>query len=99
MSDEEKEKNAEAEELEVQEQVQDAPAEEKVAEPSLEEELLKWRDTAMRTAAEYDNYRKRMVKERRNAPSSPISACWKNFYPSLIILKWAWPPPAQMPPP
>ena len=50
MSDEEKEKNAEAEELEVQEQVQDAPAEEKVAEPSLE--------------AEYDNYRKRMVKEK-----------------------------------
>ena len=44
MSDEEKEKNAEAEELEAQEQVQDAPAEEKVAEPSLEEELLKWRD-------------------------------------------------------
>ena len=50
MSDEEKEKNAEAEELEVQEQVQDAPAEEKVAEPSLEEE--------------FDNYRKRMVKEK-----------------------------------
>ena len=64
MSDEEKEKNAEAEELEVQEQVQDAPAEEKVAEPSLEEELLKWRDTAMRTAAEYDNYRKRTTKEK-----------------------------------
>ena len=75
MSDEEKEKNAEAEELEVQEQggdedtsgdgnATDAPAEEKVAEPSLEEELLKWRDTAMRTAAEYDNYRKRMVKEK-----------------------------------
>ena len=64
MSDEEKEKNAEAEELEAQEQVQDAPAEEKVAEPSLEEELLKWRDAAMRTAAEYDNYRKRMVKEK-----------------------------------
>ena len=63
MSDEEKEKNAEAEELEVQEQVQDAPAEEKVAEPSLEEELLKWRDTAMRTAAEYDNYRKRSQRE------------------------------------
>ena len=64
MSDEEKEKNAEAEELEVQEQVQDAPAEEKVAGPSLEEELLKWRDAAMRTAAEYDNYRKRTTKEK-----------------------------------
>ena len=32
--------------------------------PGLEEELLKWRDTAMRTAAEYDNYRKRMTKEK-----------------------------------
>ena len=63
MSDEEKEKNAEAEELEAQEQGQDAPAEEKVAEPSLEEELLKWRDAAMRTAAEYDNYRKRSQRE------------------------------------
>ncbi len=28
------------------------------------EELLKWRDMAMRTAAEYDNYRKRSVKDR-----------------------------------
>lgn len=64
MSDEEKEKNAEAEELEAQEQAQNAPAEGKEAEPSLEEELLKWRDAAMRTAAEYDNYRKRMVKEK-----------------------------------
>ena len=63
MSDEEKEKNAEAEELEAQEQVQDVPAEGKEAEPSLEEELLKWRDAAMRTAAEYDNYRKRLLEE------------------------------------
>lgn len=39
----------------------DAPEEQT---PSLEEELLKWRDTALRTAAEYDNYRKRMSKER-----------------------------------
>ncbi len=26
--------------------------------------MLKWRDMAMRTAAEYDNYRKRSVKDR-----------------------------------
>lgn len=36
------------------------------AQPSVEEELLKWRDTAMRTAAEYDNYRKRMTKEKED---------------------------------
>ncbi len=28
------------------------------------DELTKWRDVAMRTAAEYDNYRKRCVKDR-----------------------------------
>ena len=28
------------------------------------DELTKWRELAMRTAAEYDNYRKRCVKER-----------------------------------
>ncbi len=30
------------------------------------DELLKWRDMAMRTAAEYDNYRKRCIKERED---------------------------------
>lgn len=65
MSKEEKEKkNVDEEEKEISEQVQDAPAEQKDAEPSLEDELMKWRDTAMRTAAEYDNYRKRMMKEK-----------------------------------
>lgn len=65
MSKEEKEKkNVDGEEKEIPEQVQDVPAEQKDAEPSLEDELMKWRDTAMRTAAEYDNYRKRMVKEK-----------------------------------
>ena len=81
MSDEEKEKNAEAEELEAQEQVQDAPAEEKVAEPSLEEELLKWRDAAMRTAAEYDNYRKRSQKEKDNLYTEIRSETVEKFLP------------------
>lgn len=31
---------------------------------SVEADMLKWRDTAMRTAAEYDNYRKRMAKDK-----------------------------------
>lgn len=30
------------------------------------DELTKWRDLALRTAAEYDNYRKRCVKERED---------------------------------
>jgi len=30
------------------------------------QEVIKWRDLAMRTAAEYDNYRKRSVKDRES---------------------------------
>ena len=40
---------------------EETQTEETPAEP---DELTKWRDMALRTAAEYDNYRKRCVKER-----------------------------------
>ena len=40
-----------------------APAGEQ-GETAPEDELAKWRELAMRTAAEYDNYRKRCVKDR-----------------------------------
>lgn len=36
------------------------------AEMTPEEEIAKWRDLALRTAAEYDNYRKRTVKDRED---------------------------------
>lgn len=52
------------------------PVEEQQTTPPMEEapeveetpvdELTKWRDLAMRTAAEYDNYRKRCVKDRED---------------------------------
>ncbi len=39
--------------------------ESKTEEPlTAEEEMMKWRDVALRSAAEYDNYRKRTVKDR-----------------------------------
>lgn len=41
---------------------QQSPAEETPEQPV--DELIKWRETALRTAAEYDNYRKRCTKER-----------------------------------
>ena len=66
MSDEEQNQNADAGEKEILEQAQGAAAEEQEAVSSLEEELLKWRDSAMRTAAEYDNYRKRTAKEKES---------------------------------
>lgn len=36
------------------------------AEEAPADELTKWRDLALRTAAEYDNYRKRCVKDRED---------------------------------
>ncbi len=44
-------------------ETEEAPAEEQ-AEPAPEDELAKWHELALRTAAEYDNYRKRTVKDR-----------------------------------
>lgn len=99
MSDEEQNQNADAGEKEILEQAQGAAAEEQEAVSSLEEELLKWRDSAMRTAAEYDNYRKRMVKEKEECAKSPTMRLLEELLPSSTILKWAWPPPARMPPP
>ena len=49
------------------------------------DELTKWRELAMRTAAEYDNYRKRCAK---SFAAMPTVACWRSFCPLLITLKW-----------
>lgn len=70
MSDEEEQMKNEQEPCDCQ-----APKPEVVHEEAVDEsdpaaaaaatdELTKWRDLAMRTAAEYDNYRKRCVKDR-----------------------------------
>lgn len=64
MSNEEQNRNIDEEEKAIQEQAEEVAAEQQEVDSSLEDELLKWRDSAMRTAAEYDNYRKRMVKEK-----------------------------------
>lgn len=49
-------------EVEVVEEEEAAP--EAPVELSVEEEMLKWRETAARAAADLDNYRKRMARER-----------------------------------
>lgn len=72
MSEEENKKNAEScdpcdcekpeqPEQEYAEAVDESQAEEATA---AVDELTKWRELALRTAAEYDNYRKRCVKDR-----------------------------------
>lgn len=42
------------------------PETESTEEQQPEDELTKWREMALRTAAEYDNYRKRCVKDRED---------------------------------
>ena len=42
-------------------------AEEASPEQEIEREMLKWRDAAMRSAAELENFRKRMVREKSDA--------------------------------
>lgn len=86
MSDEEQNQNADAGEKEILEQAQGAAAEEQEAVSSLEEELLKWRDSAMRTAAEYDNYRKRMVKEKEECAKFANQRLLEELLPSSTIL-------------
>ena len=49
-----------------EEQMPETTAEEQAAEETPVDELAKWRELAMRTAAEYDNYRKRCVKDRED---------------------------------
>lgn len=58
-----------------EEETKPTPEEEPAAMPEVEEtteeqqpedELTKWREMALRTAAEYDNYRKRCVKDRED---------------------------------
>ncbi len=47
-----------------EEETPDTPETQPVEEQHEVDELTKWREMAMRTAAEYDNYRKRCVKDR-----------------------------------
>ena len=57
-----------------EEETKPTPEEEPVTTPEPEtaeeqqpvDELTKWREMALRTAAEYDNYRKRCVKDRED---------------------------------
>lgn len=54
----------ENENIPLEEENEFAPEELEEVETSLEEDLMKMREAALRTAAEYDNYRKRVAKEK-----------------------------------
>lgn len=54
-----------------------------MAEPSLEEQLAAWRDKYLRLQAEFDNFRKRTIKEKMELVERGCESAWKSMLPIL----------------
>ena len=52
-------------------------------EPSLEEQLAVWRDKYLRLQAEFDNFRKRTIKEKMELVERGCEGAWKSMLPIL----------------
>lgn len=53
------------------------------AEPTLEEQIAVWRDKYMRLQAEFDNFRKRTIKEKMELVERGSEGAWKAVLPIL----------------
>ena len=53
------------------------------AEPALEEQIAVWRDKYMRLQAEFDNFRKRTIKEKMELVERGSEGAWKAILPVL----------------
>ena len=53
------------------------------AEPTLEEQIAVWRDKYMRLQAEFDNFRKRTIKEKMELVERGSEGAWKAVLPVL----------------
>ena len=61
----------------------EAPESDNMAEPSLEEQLAAWRDKYLRLQAEFDNFRKRTIKEKMELVERGCEGAWKSMLPIL----------------
>ena len=52
-------------------------------EPSLEEQLAVWRDKYLRLQAEFDNFRKRTIKEKMDLVERGCEGAWKAILPIM----------------
>jgi molecular chaperone GrpE len=52
-------------------------------EPSLEEQIAVWRDKYLRLQAEFDNFRKRTIKEKMELVERGCEGAWKAILPIL----------------
>ena len=55
----------------------------KVAEPSLEEQIAAWHDKYLRLQAEFDNFRKRTIKEKMELVERGCEGAWKSILPIM----------------
>jgi molecular chaperone GrpE len=58
-------------------------------EPTLEEQLAVWRDKYLRLQAEFDNFRKRTIKEKMELVERGSEGAWKAVLPILDDMKRA----------
>jgi len=76
--------NAEEQAAAPDQEVEEAEvAPEEAPEPTPEEQVLIWKETAMRTAAELENYRKRMAREKSDAIRYANSRLLEDLLPAL----------------
>ena len=61
----------------------DVAADNVSVEPSLEEQIAVWRDKYMRLQAEFDNFRKRTIKEKMELVERGSEGAWKAVLPVL----------------
>lgn len=74
-----------------------APAPEPTAEEKLQAQLSELNDRYLRTLAEYDNYRKRTAKEKRQFTPKPRPVRWQACCRCWITLSGQWQLPVPMP--
>lgn len=53
------------------------------AEPSLEEQIAAWHDKYLRLQAEFDNFRKRTLKEKMELVERGCESAWKSILPIM----------------
>ena len=94
-SEKERDINAKAENVNMEEPLMTDLADDNVAdeeakatdnvsvEPSLEEQLAVWRDKYLRLQAEFDNFRKRTVKEKMELVERGSEGAWKAILPIM----------------
>lgn len=66
-----------------EEQAEETTAEEEKPEPTPEELAQQWKETALRTAAELENYRKRMAREKADAIRYANARLLEDLLPAL----------------